>query len=278
MQNLLRFLYTYHHFIIFLFLELLALTALIEFNNYHQSIFFTSASNVTGTVYGWKSDVEAYLDLRQKNEALLQENLMLRQRDSALNMLNLTGDSVLVEDTAKRALYSYRSAEVINNSVTRRRNYFTVNKGDAQGIRKNMGVITPLGIAGKIVKTSKNYSIGMSLLHEDFLITPQINGITIYGGMRWEGKNPRELKIDKVNSHYEIAVGDTVYTTTYSHYFPPGVQIGTVSRVEATDANYQELWVKISNDIGQIRQVYIVQNLDFEELDSLENINLDERR
>lgn len=270
MQNLLRFLAVYYHFLIFVVLELLALSALVNFNNYHQSRYFAAVNNITGTIYQWQNDVTGYFNLRSENQILMQENLELRERDSVLNYASTLNDSVGVKDTTGRLLYSYRTAKVINNSIYKRRNYFTINKGTSQGLRRNMGVITPDGIAGKIVDVGRNYALAMSVLHEEFVITPKIGERTIYGGMRWLGEAPTELKIDKVSGHIPLASGDSVYTTSYSHFFPEGILIGTVSRVQATNANYQELWVELSNDIGQLSDVYVVENHYIEEILELE--------
>lgn len=270
MQNLLRFLAVYYHFLIFVVLELLALSALVNFNNYHQSRYLTSVNNITGTIYQWRNDVTGYFNLRTENEALMQENLRLRERDSVLNFASALNDSIGVKDTTGRLLYSYRTANVINNSIYKRKNYFTINKGTNQGVRRNMGVITPNGIAGKIVDAGSNYALAMSVLHEDFVITPRIGNRTIYGGMQWQGKDPTELKIEKVSGHIKLAEGDSVYTTSYSHFFPEGILIGTVRKVQATNANYQELWVELSNDIGQLSDVYVVENHYIEEIIELE--------
>jgi len=255
---------------------MLALTALVKFNNYHQSIFFTSSNAVSGAIYQWQDDMTSYFNLRDENDVLLEENKALRQKDSLINLLTNSNDSTIVKDTNTRLVYSYRTADVINNSIFKRRNYFTINKGTAQGIKKNMGVITPNGIAGKIINTSENYSLAMSVLHEDFVITPKINDRVIYGGMIWEGASPSELKINKVNAHYKIENGDSVYTTSHSHFFPEGILIGTVKQVKQTDANYQELWVKISNDIGQMSGVYVVEHHYIEELIDIESAQEDE--
>jgi len=276
MQNLLRFLITYYHFLIFLALEFLALTALVKFNNYHQSIFFTTSNAVSGTIYQWQDDLTSYINLREENTNLLIENQTLRQRDSLINTLSSSNDSTIVEDSASRLVYSYRTARVINNSIFKRRNFFTINKGKNQGISKNMGVITPKGIAGKIINTGDNYALAMSVLHEDFVITPKINGRVIYGGMGWEGDRADELKINKVNAHYEIEKGDSVFTTSHSHFFPENIMIGTVKRVQQTDANYQELWIGLSNKIGQLGGVYVVKHHYIEELIELENSEDDE--
>ncbi len=61
--------------------------------------------------------------------------------------------------------YLFRAAKVINNSVNFQNNYFTIHRGEKQGIRKDMGVISPSGVAGTVIFTSENMAVVMSLLH-----------------------------------------------------------------------------------------------------------------
>ena len=54
--------------------------------------------------------------------------------------------------------YQYTSARVINNSVNKQKNYFTLNKGSRQGIKVDMAVTNGKNVVGVIVGCSGNFS------------------------------------------------------------------------------------------------------------------------
>ena len=75
--------------------------------------------------------------------------------------------------------FIYKSTKIINNSINKRNNYLTINKGTAQGVRDGMGVITQKGVVGIVQSSSKNYSIVISLLHSKTSIGIKLKKIII---------------------------------------------------------------------------------------------------
>ena len=55
-------------------------------------------------------------------------------------------------------------AEIIQNSINRNNNYFTINRGRNHGVEPQMGVIAPQGIAGIVINTTANYALVQSVL------------------------------------------------------------------------------------------------------------------
>jgi rod shape-determining protein MreC len=68
---------------------------------------------------------------------------------------------ISVTDTIFSQQYQYTSGKVINNSVNKQKNYFTINKGTKQGIAVDMAVTSGKGVAGVIVGCSENFSIAL---------------------------------------------------------------------------------------------------------------------
>ena len=56
------------------------------------------------------------------------------------------------------------SAKVINNSIFKRNNYLTINKGKKHGVEDGMGVISTNGVIGIVHSTSENYALIISIL------------------------------------------------------------------------------------------------------------------
>ncbi|HRN44865.1 MAG TPA: rod shape-determining protein MreC, partial [Flavobacterium sp.] len=65
-------------------------------------------------------------------------------------------------------------SKVIHNSYNVHENYLTLNSGELQGVKPDMGVINSLGIIGIIDNTSPNYSTVMSILNKKSQINAKI--------------------------------------------------------------------------------------------------------
>ncbi|MEZ4845319.1 MAG: rod shape-determining protein MreC [Bacteroidia bacterium] len=261
---------------LFLLLQGISLFALIRFNNYHQAVFFSTSSQVNGNILTQRKNVINYFSLQSENQKLKNENILLRTRGTE-NFIFISDDTLLAKDSAKKLLYSYIPATVIYNNIRKQKNYFTINRGYAQGVEKNMGVISPQGVAGKIVDVSENFSVAMSILNSDFILTPKIAGEVRFGKLSWNGSNPDYVQIQNVSNHYDIKVGQEVATTPFADLFPDGVAIGNISKVSKSENNkYWVLEVKLSTDMTRLGEVYIIKNLFKKELDQLQDKYINE--
>ena len=70
MRNLLDFLKEYHHWFIFILLEVASGFLLFQYNSYQGSAWFSSANAVAGKVYEWESEATKFFTLSQANEEL----------------------------------------------------------------------------------------------------------------------------------------------------------------------------------------------------------------
>ena len=78
MENLLRFLIKSSSFLLFLLLEIVSISLIVSHNNYHQSVFLSSANVVIGNIYETVNEATAYFDLNRENALLSRENNALK--------------------------------------------------------------------------------------------------------------------------------------------------------------------------------------------------------
>ena len=121
----------------------------------------------------------------------------LSRKEESLDFSQLT-------DTIFRQQYQYTSAEVINNSVNRQKNFFTINKGTNQGITVDMAVTSGKDVAGVIVGCSENYSVAMSLLNLDFRLSARIKSNGYFGSLSWDGRNYRHAVLSEIPQHVSV--------------------------------------------------------------------------
>ena len=275
MKNLLNFLIKYNYWFLFLLLEATSFVLLFRFNYYQGSVFFTSANQVVGTTYEVLGGVSSYFHLKTVNKDLMDKNLVLEQQVEALQrqVWTLTKDSTAFSYVGDSALSAYRiiPAEVVNNSVNRLDNYITLNKGTADGVRSEMGVVDGNGVVGIIYQTSSHYSVAISTLNSKSSINCKIKGSDYFGYLKWEGGSSEYAYVKDLPRHAQFELGDTVVTNGYSSVFPAGILVGTIAEMsDSHDGLSYLLRVKLATDFGRIGEVRIISHLSASEQKELE--------
>jgi rod shape-determining protein MreC len=159
----------------------------------------------------------------------------------------------------------------VNNSVSLQNNFITIHRGEKQGVRKDMGVISPQGIVGMVVNTSENFSVVMTMLNRQSSVSAKIKKTGEVGKVQWDGKSPDAVTMVNIPKSVAIAKGDSVVTSGYSLSFPPGIMIGVVSEViDDKTSNFYTLTLKPSTNFYSLEYVTVVDNLQKEEQRKLE--------
>ncbi|MBQ8502299.1 MAG: rod shape-determining protein MreC [Bacteroides sp.] len=275
MRNLLNFLIKYNYWFLFLLLEVASFVLLFRFNNYQQSVYFTSASGVVGKVYALSGGISSYFHLKEVNEDLLDRNMHLEQRVAALEeALRKQGQdtvSLYSLEGLTRSHYDIYKATVIKNSLNRVDNYITLDRGSNDGIRTEMGVVDANGVVGIVYKTSPHYSLVISLLNSKSSISCKIEGSDYFGYLKWEGGDSRYAYLKDLPRHAEFSLGDTVVTSGFSAVFPEGVLVGTVDDMQDShDGLSYLLRIKLATDFGKVSNVRVIARQGTEEQKKLE--------
>lgn len=278
MRNLLNFLLKYNYWLLFIFLEVICFVLLFRFNNYQQSVFFTSANAVAGKIYEVSGGISSYFHLKSVNEDLLDRNMALEQQITNLEsqLKDYRIDSMTMNSirNLEQADYQIFKAHVIHNSLNQADNYITLDKGSSSGIRPEMGVVDGSGVVGIVYKTSPSYSLVISVLNSKSSISCKIIGSEYFGYLKWEYGDSRYAYLKDLPRHAEFNLGDTVVTSGYSTVFPAGVMVGTVDDMsDSNDGLSYLLKIKLATDFGKLGNVRVISQNGQEELRELENMS-----
>ena len=265
MRNLLDFLVKYNYWFLFLFLEAVSFVLLFQFNSYQGSVWFSSANAVTGKLYETSSEIESYFQLSKINSELTQRNLYLEQRLCKLEKekSDSVADSTMEKSLLVKSLQPYRliPAKVISMTAGCLDNLITINKGEVDGIKKDMGVVCGTGVVGIVYLTSKHYSIVIPILNSQSNISCVIQGRGYFGYLHWTGGDVSQAYVDDVPRHAHFRLYDNVVTSGYSSVFPAGIIVGKILHVyNSADQLSYRLRVKLSTDFGKLRDVCVVDN------------------
>ena len=265
MRNLLDFLAKYSYWLLFVLLEAISFVLLFRFNSYQGSVWFSSANIVTGKIYDTSSKIESYFQLSKINEQLTQRNLYLEQRLAKLerDLGDSAADTAMNKSLLLQSLHPYRliPAKVVGMSWNRRDNLLTINKGEADGVKKDMGVVCGTGVVGIVYLTSAHYAIVIPVLNSQSNISCIIQGRGYFGYLHWTGGNISEAYVDDVPRHAHFKLYENVVTSGYSSVFPAGVMVGKILHVyNSTDQMSYRLKVELATDFGKLRDVCVIDN------------------
>ena len=276
MRNIFLFIRRYSNLLFFLLLQGFSIYLIVHYNSYHNAVFGNVANQLTGKVNEQYNKVEDYFHLKRTNDSLVKANeklLNLLKADFLLpdTINKIVFDTVLVDSIKQYRRYYYMQASVISNAVSSQSNYIVLGRGEAQQLKKGMGVVDiNNAVAGIITDVSKDYAVVMSLLHKD----SHIDGKLLKGGetgtLSWDGLETNILTINRIPKSAKVDKGDTVITSGNSTTFPKGMLIGYVTEVlpEKSSNNFL-LKLKTAADFHSLQYVYVIDNRQQEAINEL---------
>ena len=275
MRNLLNFFLKYNYWFLFVLLEVISFALLFRFNSYQGSAFFTSANRVAGAVYDAANNVTGYFHLKTINDELVQKNVELELQVERLReaLTEATGDSSGIEQMKQEALQGYDifKASVINNSSSHADNLITINKGTADCVRSEMGVVNGSGVVGIVYLTSSLHSIVIPVLNSKSSISCKIKKSDYFGFLKLDGGSSEYAYVKDMPRHSLFSLGDTIVISGHSAVFPSGIPIGTVDDIaDSHDGLSYLLRVKLFTDFARLNDVRVIAEKGQEEQLELE--------
>jgi rod shape-determining protein MreC len=260
-------------------LQIISLYFLFTYNKFHQAAFMNVAGEFTGRVSDKYNNVEYYFKLKKTNEALTKQNEhllnLLRQNyegpDTARHFFT---DTLKVDSLLTIQRFRYYDAKVVGSFISLQNNYLTIHRGSKQGLpnNKEWGVISPEGIAGRVVSVGDNFSVVMSVLNRQFKVNSMLKKGGETGPVSWDGDNPLYLKLANIPKSAKVAKGDTVLTSNVSDIYPPGIMVGTVAEIiDDKSSNFFILKLKTATNFSNLQYVYVLEDLQREEREKLED-------
>lgn len=270
MRNFLAFIQRFRVLLLFAFLQGIALTIYFTFLSFPRSQYLTTASTASGTIFEWKHGFTEFINLRDNNTALQKENAYLRTK-TIENFMRLENGNVKIDDTLYKTQYQYVPAKIINSNYTKRNNFFTINIGTEQGIKRNMGVFSSNGVIGVIHYAGPKYSIVKSCLTEKVNIAVMIESSGEHGFLKWDGLDPRRGTLTGITNDSKVEKWSKVITRGSAGIFPRGIPVGKVEK--STVVEGKPLWdvtVLFSENFKTVQRVYVVRNLLKQDQDDVE--------
>ncbi|MDP6923075.1 MAG: rod shape-determining protein MreC, partial [Lutibacter sp.] len=252
MQQILHFIKKFKYGLLFLFLEIVALSFTVEHHTFHRSKYINSANWLTGGLYSQVSNLQDFIGLKSENTRLIEENTRLKNLLSNQAIPYKPESFELRDSSHYFQRYKYRFAKVINNNYTGPNNYLTIDKGAVHGIRTDMGVINSRGIIGIVKNVSANYATILSILHDHSKINVRLKKSDHFGTVTWDGEDYSTLQLTDLPRQAPVQKGDTVISGGKSLIFPEGIALGTVENIRFENNRFQKIDIVLFNDMSAL--------------------------
>jgi rod shape-determining protein MreC len=212
---------------------------------------------ISGMRGGWRN----YVDLRHTRA----ENQQLRTELARLELRNKALESRAAEGDRLAALLNFReahadvpliTAEVIGASPDAASHSIYINCGEKDGVRRNMGVITPDGVVGKVVEVYATTAQVLLLTDREsgvgaLLATTRTHGVV-------KGTGDPYARLDYVVNDEKLSPGEEILTSGEDRIFPKDLPIGTV--ISAKNANpFQTIVVQPAARLDRLEEVLVLQ-------------------
>ena len=266
MRELFNFIQKNIHWLLFLLLIVVAVVLNINNNQFQRSKYLAATYEVTGRVHSVTSAVESYINLKSENDALLfriaeleNEKYTYERKIELLESISRT--EIALNDSLYTPQYKSIPGMVVYNNTQGSENYIQINKGSNDGIKRDMGVMSPEGIVGVIMEVSPHYSLAISVLNPKFQLNCKLKDKNYFGPLVWDGKDPRYTYLENLPRHADLEIGDTIVTSGFSAFFPEGLHVGIVidTKKQKND-NYNSAKVKLATDFNTLKKVLIIEN------------------
>ncbi|HRG34190.1 MAG: rod shape-determining protein MreC [Saprospiraceae bacterium] len=275
MLNALRIIIRNGSFILFLVLQIICFYWIISYNQKQNKIYLYTAQLYATVLKNKYQNLTSYFSLKDKADQIADDNAKLLSR-----LLNLEAtqksDSTILDSTLSKTMvqpYTVLSARVINNSLSRKNNYLTLNKGGLDGLSPGMAVITLSGLVGIVTDTTRHFATVMSLLHSNSRISCSLKRSGFFGSLIWKDRDPSILQLEDIQKYADVRIGDTLVTSGYSIVFPKGLTIGYVKSFYAEPGAFTyTIIVSPSQDLTTVDRVYVINNNLKEEKEHLESL------
>ena len=260
MNRLIDILKKYDYVVVFVLLVVLSVVLMARTTYYQRSRITAWTGSMAGGWYEGVNSIGGYFGLKGENDRLAAENAELRAR-LAESYIDYTDSVFTVNDTVYRQRYDYTEARVIKNSWSQQNNYIIIGKGRQHGIEPDMAVISPDGIVGVVVSTTKNFAKVMPVLHSDSRNSVKVKRTGISGSLVWDGKDYRYAQVLDVPTTHQFDGGDTIVTSGLANDFPEGIPVGYVESAETLKGSgFYKVRIRLATDFNKLDHVYVINN------------------
>ena len=195
--------------------------------------------------------------LNKENERLMRVNTDLLTR-----VLNF--ETAAVDERNRRKILSdttfnpsgYIIARVVDRKFSDRDNMLLINAGWKNGIQKDMTVLVPEGLVGRVTSVSEHYAKVMPVINTDFKVSVVSDSSQCMGLLSWNGGREFIAQIEHIPISSHLKLNERMVTSDFSTFSIRGIPVGRVVRIKPDKLFYNiDVWLAV--DFSSLTQVLI---------------------
>jgi rod shape-determining protein MreC len=231
-----------------------------------QAVTFGLFARVQGatasTLYGIRHFWGNYVWLRgvrAENDTLKQQvaDLQVKLQEQRAQAARAAGLQELLNLKSSSALPTV-AAEVIAGNPNPGMLTITIGRGSADGVQKDMAVIAPSGIVGRIIGNPAAHASRVQLLIDRNAAAGAFTERTHAGGMVSGADKDPPLIMDLVSNLADVKSGDVVVASGVDGIYPKGFVVGRVETSERGGGLYRNITVRPAVDFSSLEEVLVV--------------------
>ena len=220
---------------------------------------FQKASHlVIKTAQGTFQQYVFLVNLEKENRALKKRMAELQEENHRIREMKLANERLreLLLFREKNSP-SMMGAEVIGQDPSSWFKSITIDKGEKDGVKKGMAVVSPAGVIGQILKTASGYATVLLITDYNSAIDSIVERTRAKAIVEGMGENRCQLKY--LRRAEEVALGDVVVTSGLGGNFPKGLMVGEIKKVDKKGHGvFQFAELVPSVDMTQLEEVFVI--------------------
>jgi rod shape-determining protein MreC len=224
------------------------------------SPFERASASGFGWVRGTWRHYFALQNTMKENEQIRRENDVLKMQITELQGKAAEADrlAVLLNFRRSNADVPMIGARVIGASAGAASQTIQLDRGERDGIRRNMGVITPDGVVGKVVEAYPNAS-------QVLLLTDKESGVgAMLADSRTQspvgGQGEPLLVMKYVPNDDTVNLGERVITSGMDRIFPRDLPVGIVAEIKPGNP-FKQIRIKPAANLERLEEVLVLLTL-----------------
>lgn len=153
-----------------------------------------------------------------------------------------------------------KAAQVIGSSGSEQSRSLYIDKGENDGIKPDMAVITADGIVGKVLHAYPSTSLVLLINDQSSGVGAILEKSRLQGILK--GTSAGEVTLEKVMSDEDVPTGEMVLTSGGDGIFPKGLLVGRVTKVARGNDLFLNVRVRPAADLSRLEEVLVVTKID----------------
>lgn len=205
-----------------------------------------------------------FSNVKKENEELTAKNAELENKLIEYERMKDENTRLreMFDYSQNNANYDYLGCNIIGYSGGNISNGYIIDKGTKDGVEKDMVVITPAGLVGKVTKASSSFAIVQTILNENIAVAAMVESTDETTGILQgitDSKNKNLTELSNIPIESAIKEGDKILTSGLGEMYPKEIRIGEVISVEVDNVRIMKrAVVKPYVDFNKLEELFVV--------------------